>query len=329
MNNCDKCNNEILINDLIACANCKRSLHYKCAGIEEKGFRKMLPMNKMKWKCTTCKEPKLIITPQKDTHSILSLDFDKLTTYIDKKFENFDKQFQRLKEDIQTDFLKRMESEMTEIKLSIDFMSEKFDKSKATLDEKIKLIIELQNDNKTLKTENLELSNRLSTLEQHSRESNVEIQCVPEHSSENLVNLSIQLASAVSGSLQESDIMAVHRVAKMNRDSNRPRSIILRLRSPRCRDALLAAVKTYNKANPSAKLNSSHLGIGGSVPSPVYVSEHLIPATRQLHAATRQFSKTNGIKFVWVRNGKVFLRKDEQSHSCPIYNLDTLKHIKY
>lgn len=320
-NFCAKCSDNISINDLIVCANCSSKFHFQCAGLREKTFKEMLPMNKKKWKCGECKQPKPISTPVRDGQSLLSIDFEKLTNYIDKKFDNFQAELKKT-------LFKDIEKDLSDMRDSMGYISSTYDDLKADLEEKSRIIIELKRENEQVRSDYNDLHKRLSAVESQTRDCNLELQCVPENRSENLVNLSMQLSSIVNGDLHEQNILAVHRVAKMDKESQRPRSIILKLSSPRCRDSFLAAIKKFNKKNPKDRLNSSHLGIGGGVNQPVYVSEHLTPAAKQLHAATRTFAKEHSVKFVWVRNGRVYLRKDEHSQSHIIHDIKNLKLIK-
>lgn len=217
---------------------------------------------------------------------------------------------------------------MSDIKDSLNFVSNSFDEYKSILEEKTKLIDVLKQENQMMRTQYDDMQKRLCAVEQQSRECNLELHCVPENRSENLVNLSMQLSSIVKGGLQDNNILAVHRVAKMNKESQRPRSIILKLSSPRCRDTLLAAVKTFNKANSNDKLNTSHVGIGGDTKMPIFVCEHLPYATKQVHAAARIYAKENGIKFVWVRNGRIYLRKNEHSPGHIISDTSCLNRLE-
>lgn len=118
-----------------------------------------------------------------------------------------------------------------------------------------------------------------------------------------------------------------HRVAKANKDSVRPRSIIVKLTSPLVRDELLAATKAFNRTHQNDKLNSSHLGLSGDK-SPVYVSEHLSPANKQLHAAARKIAKEKAYAFVWVRNGRIHMRKNVSSKSFVVKNEEFLKTLE-
>ncbi|CAG9786701.1 unnamed protein product [Diatraea saccharalis] len=171
--------------------------------------------------------------------------------------------------------------------------------------EKITLTVKsLETDNIKLYATIADLSVRLSSLEQVSRESNIEINGIPERKSENLIGVVSQLTQSVGCSVAVDDILHVTRVAKLNRDNKRPRSIVAKLRSPRQRVSLLAAVSSYNRKNPKNKLNTTHFGLE-EPGHPVFVSEHLTPANKSLHAAVRMKAKEMSYKFVWVRNGRI------------------------
>ncbi|KOB69388.1 Uncharacterized protein OBRU01_16987 [Operophtera brumata] len=175
---------------------------------------------------------------------------------------------------------------------------------KAKLMEKISAVDELEKNNAALETTVTDLFTRLSLAKQHMRESNVEINGLPEHRSENLSKTVLQLARTVKVDISDDHIPHVTRVAKINKDSSAPRSVIMELHSPGVRDTLLAAVSNFNKDNIKDKLSSEHMCIGG----PVFVSEHLSPSNKFLHAAARKKAKDLAYKFVWVRNGSIYVR---------------------
>lgn len=169
---------------------------------------------------------------------------------------------------------------------SLEFMSTKYEEMKSKFESETSTITELKCDNERLKTTIRDLTARLNVVELHMRESNIEINGIPESRSENLVTTVIQLSKVIENPLTNEDIQRAIRVAKISNDNPRPRPVIVKLRSPRSRDSILAAVSKFNHKDPEKKLCTQHLGIGGTV-SPVYVSEHLTPALKSLHAATR------------------------------------------
>lgn len=226
-----------------------------------------------------------------------------------------------------TEKLNEMCQRISDFHEALSFLSIQYDELKGRQCENTSIIQRLQSENSLLTTTVKDLSLRLTLSEQHQRENNVEINGIPEHRSEILPNCIMQLAKVVKSPLVDEDIVQVTRVAKMNKDDKRPRAIVAKLRSPRQRDVLLAAIQNFNKTNPEDKLSSYHLGLAGAK-SPVFVSEHLTPSNKSLHAATRKQAKDMSFKFVWVRNGRIYVRKNETAQAIYIRGPDSLKLIQ-
>ncbi|CAH2090658.1 unnamed protein product [Euphydryas editha] len=60
---------------------------------------------------------------------------------------------------------------------------------------------------------------------------------------------------------------------------------------------------------------------------PVFIQEHLSPQNKALHAAVRIRAKEKGYKYVWVRSGKIFVRKSEDSGYLFIRNMVDLNKL--
>lgn len=351
---CDGCKNIINNNaKFLMCSKCKSKYEIECINISLKQFNEM--DNKNSWKCPECcsKQPKVgnTNTPIRQTVnsstcqiSEVSPEMSGVTTR--KKFTKSQSTKissdgcdpiteSRLREIIKeelsisinalvTSQLSAINEQMTNFSESLSFINEQYEEMKTVLEEKTAIIDQLKKDNEHLKSSVKQLNNKLNTVEIHMRESNVEINGIPEHKSENLVNTVLQLGKVVSHQLSIEDVQCVTRVAKLNKNNDKPRSVVVKLRSARQRDELLAAVVNFNKANVSDKLSSHHLGIGG-MKKPVFVSEHLTPANKSLHAAARLKAKQLNYRFTWVRNGRIYVRKDEFSQAILIKNEDCLK----
>ncbi|XP_045459871.1 uncharacterized protein LOC123670420 [Melitaea cinxia] len=167
----------------------------------------------------------------------------------------------------------------------------------------------------------------MNHMQQQSRSNNIEIQCVPEHRSENLYTMFKQLVSTVKCDVSEGDVLHCTRIAKLDHKSKRPRTIVVKLSSQKIRDTVLAACTKYNKANPRDRLHAAHLGISCENIVPIFITEHLSPVNKSLHAATRKKAKDLDYKYVWFRNGHIFLRKTEFSERILINNMDKLKNL--
>lgn len=224
--------------------------------------------------------------------------------------------------------LTELNEQIGDLRASVNFMSSEFDdmkKSTVTCQNEMRLI---KKENDCLRNELNNLSRKLTQIDQLSRASNMEIQCVPEHRSENILNIVKKLGNTVKMPIKDSDVLFCSRIAKQNQESTRPRTILVKLNSPRTRDSILSAVMTYNKQNAQQKLNSSDLGFGPNEKTAVFVTENLSPENKNLHSAARHRAKELKYKFVWVRGGRIYMRKTESSEMIYVRNIDTLNKLK-
>lgn len=204
---------------------------------------------------------------------------------------------------------------ITNLHTSVEFMSDKFDRLSECFQYQQHEIEALKKENTALRTEVNSLSNKMHQLDQMSRAATLEIQCLPELKSENVVQIVKQLGRVVKCVINDQDIHYCSRVAKLNPNSSRPRTIIAKFSSPRIRDSVLSAVHQYNKDNSQDKLNTTDFGFDHAKKSPVFVVENLSHENKQLHAAARQRGRDLKYKFVWVRAGRVYMRKSETSNA--------------
>lgn len=223
--------------------------------------------------------------------------------------------------------LSSLKEEIESVKNSMDFINEKFEVAVRDHKTLTKNVEDIKTQNSALQnTVNL-LTNKINVLEQNARMNNVEVQCVAENKNENLNTIIMQIAKTVGCCLTEENVLTCTRVAKNEKSNPRPRAIIAQLSSPRLRDNLLAAAITFNKQNKTNKLNSGHIGMAGER-KPIYIMEHLSPANKSLHAAARIKGEELGYKYVWVRNGRIFMRKTDDSAYIIIRDKDFLDKLK-
>ncbi|KAJ8719996.1 hypothetical protein PYW07_012039 [Mythimna separata] len=220
--------------------------------------------------------------------------------------------------------LKEAMSLIRKLETSVQFLSDEFDQIKNELQEYKSTNQRILKENELLKHSVSDLSIRVNLLEQNTRQQNIEINGVPENKSENLINTVMQLGKAVSSAIKENCIISAVRVRKLDPQSTSPRAIIVKTNSASTRDEILASVMNYNKKHPDNKLNSHILGYGGAK-KPVYVSEHLSPLNKQIHAAARKAARIKEYKYVWVRDGRILVRKNDGIQAKQVRSLEAVE----
>lgn len=207
-----------------------------------------------------------------------------------------------------SDRFNEIKQQNTELKSSIQFISDQYDSLLAKLqsmeDERTK-------DKRAITL----LEEKVETLERKMRATGIEIRNVPKISSNSKPETKLEMCSlvkslgqAVNVKLEESDIRDIYRI-NSSKDSTKP--LIVELNSVIRKETLLSAIKIFNKnKNRNEKLNSTHLNIAG-LATPIYVSETLTYKTQKLFFLAREFSRLNGYAYCWTSKGIVHLRKSE------------------
>lgn len=349
-----KVNNELLWgccdvglqdNNYTQCAKCSKAFHYECLSVSSN-----VSDNKsttLKWICPLCTQkcsnndstpvrynPNITMRPGKrqalnsppNISNDQPITKNEMQEIIENVMMDMQKKFRDSIGDILTKELKPLKEEICEMKESMNFINHKYETIIQDNGDTRDKLRQLQEENGSMQSKIDDLTSRVNQLEQNSRMTNIEIQCMPEKKDENLLNLVIELGKTINCNISEDNLAHYTRIAKLKKDSVRPRSIIVQFNSSKKRDQYLAAAIKYNKLNPNDKLNSSHAGLPGPK-SPIFICEHLSATNKALHAAARQAAKDKGYKYVWVRSGRVYMRKTEHSEYKIIRNINSLNNL--
>lgn len=208
---------------------------------------------------------------------------------------------------------KELRKDFKELKLSIDFFSEQFDKM-ATRCTKI------EKENVGLKKENASLSaqckalqqsvtdteQRMIDIEQYSRNRNIEIKGIPFDENENLPDLLKKLGDVIAEPMTSADIDVCHRVPR--RDEGCP-NVVVQFTSRTKRNVVLEKAR-------KKRVDTSQLG--ASDVSPIYVNEHLCPAVKKLLGQVVAKKHEKGWKYAWTKEGKIYARKSDTTRSLRV-----------
>lgn len=171
----------------------------------------------------------------------------------------------------------------------------------------------------------LNLEKKVESMELSSRSSSVEIRNIPaidNETSTDLFNIVSATGKALNIEIQKSQIRDVYRLPSKP-GKNRP--IIAELSTVPLKMEMLNSVRVYNKKRSAIeKLNTEMIGLKGKS-SPIYVSEFLPGATRKLFYLAREFARMSDYKFCWAVNGKIYLRKYENSSAIRVDSEQSLR----
>lgn len=98
---------------------------------------------------------------------------------------------------------------------------------------------------------------------------------------------------------------------------NRPPAILVRFTNSTKAEAWLAKRNT-------GLTSHNIIGKEGSLTSKIFINENLTLTNRELHWNARVCAKKLNFKYVWVKNGRIYMRKEENSTVIPIKKLEDL-----
>ncbi|KAJ8725052.1 hypothetical protein PYW07_016010 [Mythimna separata] len=204
----------------------------------------------------------------------------------------------------------------TELKKSIEFMNKQYDDIKIRLDN-------TERDRKVDRTYINQLEDKVENLERILCLSKIEIRNIPRkegESKEDLRNIVSDTAKVLDINVERHEVKDIFRVNKKGGGS----SVIADFVSVSMKENILQKVRSYNRKNTQARLNTAHINIPGDI-KPIYLSECLTMKSQRLFFLARKFASENNFKFCWTSLGKVFLRQKEGSQHILIKSEDDLK----
>jgi regulator of replication initiation timing len=297
-------------NEFAVCSVCKANLHFTCADILESTWNRMGQTRRDNWKCSKCSGCKS--KAPKDTSTKIPVDKSQ-EQFLAKMEETIKAQFSRYEENFG--------AQLNEFRNSMDFFSNKIDDYECQIKTYCSQVKDLQDsqnmlvkENEKLKKEIAQYKSQLEDLEQYNRNKNIQIDGVPEIPNEN-VGVILQKISHVVGLPLNitSDIQAMHRIP--TKRERGPKPIIVQFSNRQTRDEFLSKCK---------KTKITSIDFAEHVPQTnVYVNEHLTPYNKSLLFNAKKL-KERGWKFIWIKEGKIFARKDDGGKRI---RLTSLEHI--
>lgn len=314
MGDCIACS-EALPTDgqFITCIQCRFGYHLgsRCSGISEKTFRSMSVVKRQEWCCKTCRiNETRSVTSTGETSSMqrvidrILVELVSVRTAVSEipVLSSKVDALSSLKSTIET--LLPLKDAMGEVTKSITFLSDQYDemlKSRQESENQLKAlksrvdVLEsvLQDQSALIRQQQISLNQS----EQYSRTLNLEIHGITAQPNEDLRAFLADFAKKIDIGFEPAQVQAVHRLP-VGGDKIPP--ILVRFVSVAVRNKWLAARKRVRQ-----------LSFCGELPTNTYVNENLTALNRELLWKSKLRAKEQGYRFVWVKNGKVLVKKDE------------------
>ena len=160
----------------------------------------------------------------------------------------------------------------------------------------------LKEENSTLNNEVKFLKKEINNLQQYLRVDNVEVVGLPHPDDEssdesNLLELFNSLDHESDRNFVQSDIDICHPIPTNRKDGRRV--VVCKFSSRKHKIAVLKA----KKSKRDLKLNDNI----------IFINEHLSPENRKLFAAASEKKRELHYKYLWTRNGTIYIRKSDTS----------------
>lgn len=310
MSTCGKCAKPIRTSaglSTVSCMTCSGQFHARCANLTQEDL-KFLTEQDQGWRCDPCSQARRKSLQVESGGSGSNISYDDI-------FKMFS--------DLKSDF-SRVEKSLGE---SLNLCHEEIADTKALVNQQKTEMAAWMAKVEVLTTENTALRKRVEELEarqdeseQYSRRNTLEIHGVPFQKNEDVVGIVKTVGRALDFPIDDMQIDACHRLG--NRDnSGKPPGIVVKMVRRIDAEGLL------QKRRVKRNLNTHDIGMREALAQVVYVNESLSPGRRRLLAAARQVKRDKAYTYLWIRAGKIFMRKSQGDPVKVLNVMDDLKNL--
>lgn len=344
---CAGCRNAILRREFLKCEICKEIYDLECANVSYKLFSIMERKNS--WKCPECisKRPKVgnLNTPARkpsnsnacniSPNSLVDESYNvtqrirqpaasaELSSPSEVNDSECDDPMSEIK--LYVNEMRAMRKEMSSFLQTMAALTDTIKAQNARLDgleSRIEILEnrtpESQHNEVTLLQESISLLKmEIQDRDQEFLLNDVEISNFPEIRNENCTHVMLTVAKKLGMDLDERDIVSAERVGPVRAfvegsAAPRPRPLVVRLARRAPRDQLLRAARVRRG------LTTEGMSVQDSPTHSYYINERLTKSNRQLFQKTREEAKRRSWKYVWTREGRIFVRRDQGTISYRI-----------
>ena len=170
----------------------------------------------------------------------------------------------------------------------------------------------IENECEEIRNKLLAKKTELDNLEQYGRRKNLEFHGVPLQQNENTNKIIQNLLKQINLKITKNEISTSHQLH--SNKENIPPPIIVRFSKRDTRNKIYANKRKFNAVK--------NFGIPGI--DNLYINKNLTKKRSKLLAKTRKAKYEAKYKYLWTKNGNIFIRKSDQAQSLHIKSDKTL-----
>lgn len=288
----------------VTCVDCNLSFHGRCVNLSADDVSYLVEQGEV-WRCEPC---------SKVRRKSMVLESKTTVTYDD---------ILQLVSGIRDDF-KRVE---TSLGVSINACHEEIAATRELVNKQrdeigawMKVVEDLKTENATLRKQVSLLETRVDEAEQYSRRNTVEIQGIPLEKNEKVLDLVKIVGRALDYPVADEMVDACHRLRPTG-DPGKPPGIVVKM------VRRLDAEGLIQKRRVKRNLNTHDLGFKERAAEPVYLNESLAPGRRRLLNAARQVKREKSYTYLWIRGGKILMRKNPGDSVKVVSTMEDIAHL--
>ncbi|XP_046389314.1 uncharacterized protein LOC124158171 [Ischnura elegans] len=297
---------------ILTCGSCSAVHHLHCTNLSEADLQTLEDLGKS-WICLTCTSDNR--SKRRDDTPVGSPLLARRPKALMESSDGMLKELlQRVTDlqDGQREFERSIKAELSSINRTMSQWQrtiEEHTKSIAFLNETINSVNtktdSIVEETKALQKRINYLELRLSATEQNSLRNVMDIHGISQKRDEKPETIVCQMASVLGVSLTPSDIDYCYWVS-VRSNKNAP-SVQHLLKVRFLRHNLVCEFLAARRARKN--LSAKDLGCDGN--RTIYIDEALSTFNRRLYSAARELKKQGKLKYLWIRNGSIFVRKED------------------
>jgi hypothetical protein len=213
---------------------------------------------------------------------------------------------------------KKVESKIDKLIKSVEFMGKQFDNFNSKVDSLINEIKKLKIENEKMKNDTNYLLKEISIInfkidiiEQTNLIKSIEVAGIPHTPNENCTEIVKEIG------LKTNTVINVVEANRQFFNNNSNSIIIAKLET-------IDMKKTLIKNSKITKISANNICSAWPDKNKIFINERLTKERRSLFGKARAYGKEKNFKFVWVNNGDILMRKNENSKIQRIKNQQDL-----